>query len=302
MKHIFIINPKSGKTDNLAEIKEQLKTFDGKIDYEIYSTKAPKDATRYIKEYCEKNPEEVRFYACGGDGTLNEVVTGAMGFPQAQISCYPCGSGNDFVKYYGGADKFLNIANTVNGEEHKIDVMSICGGKYYSVNICNFGFDSVVCNTMINVRRKPVIGGRNAYTTGIINGLVRGMKHTAAMKCDGESFYAGDFLLCTLGNGSHVGGSFNCSPRSSNEDGLIEVCLVKRLTHLQFIKLLTPYQNGKHLDDPMFRDFILYRRTKTFELTANGDFWVSLDGEMVNLPHFTIENLQGAIRFVAPKS
>ena len=109
MKHIFILNPAAGKENAKEKLAAQLKSVYANVDYEIYETRGRGDASAYIKQYCETNKESVRFYACGGDGTLNEVVNGAVGFPQASVGCIPCGSGNDFVKYYGGKEIFLNM-------------------------------------------------------------------------------------------------------------------------------------------------------------------------------------------------
>lgn len=101
MKHVFILNPKAGSGAHLDETRAAIRSLDG--DVTLYETKAPKDATRYIRTWCESHTEDVRFYACGGDGTIKEVAEGILGFPQASMSCFPIGSGNDFVKYYGGS-------------------------------------------------------------------------------------------------------------------------------------------------------------------------------------------------------
>ena len=120
MKHIFILNPAAGRINSFERIEGELKQVyaAGGLDYQIYETKAPGDATAYIRDYCRMHDEPVRFYACGGDGTLNEVVNGAVGFPQASVGCYPCGSGNDFVKYYGGKQHFLNLQAQIFHRPH----------------------------------------------------------------------------------------------------------------------------------------------------------------------------------------
>ena len=302
MKHIFIINPMAGKTDSKATILSVLKKYTD-LDYEFYETKAPRDATRFIREYCSQNPDEqVRFYACGGDGTINEVASGCVGFENASMSVYPCGSGNDFVKYYGGTDAFLNIENLLAGEEHKIDIID-CGNGHYSLNVLNFGFDSIVCSTMISVKRKPIIGGKNAYTTGIVKGLVSGMRNSCIVKVDGETLNPdGEFLLCTCANCQYVGGAYRCGPEARNDDGMIDVCLVKPLSRLKFPSMLTPYKNGKHLDDKRFKEYIVFRRGKTVELeTQDPRFEACLDGEMLPTQKLTATVVPQAIRFVIPK-
>ena len=60
----------------------------------LYTTKAVGDATAYVRAWCAQHlGEAVRFIACGGDGTINEVFNGAVGQENVSVSCYPCGSG-----------------------------------------------------------------------------------------------------------------------------------------------------------------------------------------------------------------
>ena len=107
MKHIFLMNPAAGKTEGKQAIEEQVRKAceDAGVVYEIYHTTGPNDATAHVEACCKAEPnEELRFYACGGDGTLNEVAAGAYRYPNASVTVVPCGSGNDFVKVFGGAE------------------------------------------------------------------------------------------------------------------------------------------------------------------------------------------------------
>jgi diacylglycerol kinase (ATP) len=117
MKHIFVINPKAGRVDRTDEIAKKLHDYDGKIAYEIYVTKSLGDAQLYVRNYLkEHDPKEVyRFYACGGDGTLYDVVNGAYGFPNAEVACVASGSGNDFVKNFHNLDKFRDLDKEIAG-------------------------------------------------------------------------------------------------------------------------------------------------------------------------------------------
>ena len=123
MKHIFIYNPMAGKDNRaaIAALQEKIKTDYPELDVEFYPTKAAKDATVYVRARCEADPDtKMRFYACGGDGTANEVLHGIVGHENASMTCYPCGSGNDYVKYYGGAARFLNIDTLLFAEEKEV--------------------------------------------------------------------------------------------------------------------------------------------------------------------------------------
>ena len=301
MKHIFVINPAAGKENSYNTIEQVLKSLDTPVDYELYVTQAPGDATAYIRDYCRKNSEPVRFYACGGDGTLNETVNGIVGFPHASLGCYPCGSGNDFVKYYGGKRIFFNIKELVEAKEEYIDLMRV--GNKYAINATHFGFDSCVAKTMMNVRRKKLIGGKNAYTTGVVVGLFKAMKNACKVYVDGQLLNPeGKILLCTVTNGQYVGGSFRCAPRSLDNDGLLEVCLVHPVSHVTFLKVIGDYTKGTHLDNPKFKKFITYRRGKSICIEAPEGFLYSFDGELIPQNKFQVEVVPKAIRFAVPAS
>ena len=298
MKHIFIVNPMAGKTDAGGEIARQLRALPD-VDAEVYTTRAPHDATEFARSYAQSHADEqVRFYACGGDGTIGEVANGIVGLANASMSCYPCGSGTDFVKYYGGKDRFLNVDRLIRGTEQAVDLMRV--NDRWCINAFNFGFDSVVCETMIRVKRKPLIGGKNAYTTGVIWALLHAMRTKCRITADGEVLPIEEILLCTVANGSHVGGSFYCAPRSADDDGLAEVCAVRPVSRVRFVTLAGAYQRGEHLDLPSFRDIVVYRRAKNIAVDFAEETACVLDGEMLYAKHFDVAVQKHAIRFAIP--
>lgn len=299
MKYIFIVNPNSGKSELKDNLFEQLARYEGKIDYEIHSINSASDAISFIKECCNKNKEDVVFVACGGDGTINSIVNGAIGYNNAIVTCYPCGSGNDFVKIYGGEEKFTNIDNIINGVETKIDVMKV--NDKYAVNVTNFGFDAAVCDIANKVRRKKIIGGKRSYTTGIIVSIFKSMKTKCRVIADGEVLAEKKILLSTIANGKYVGGAYNCAPNSDNEDGLLEVSVVKPISIFKFATLLKPYKEGKQLNNPKFDKYITYRRAKKVVIESDENFKICLDGEIYRGPRFEIENLKQILRFIKPK-
>ena len=303
MKHIFIINPAAGPQGAADDLRRELIEIGEEYDWEVYETKAPHDATEYVRKRATEDPRTViRFYACGGDGTLNEVVGGAVGFPNVSVSCYACGSGNDFVKVYGGKERFRDVRGLLSAEEEAIDLIKI--GDKYSVNVTNFGFDTCVAKTMMQVRRKKIIGGKNAYTTGIVKAIFTAMRNKCTVEADGEVLNPdGKMLLCTVSNGQYVGGSFRCAPKSDNKDGMVEVCLFKPVSLFRFLKLLPVYTEGKHLDEEhaeRLSDIMVYRRARTVRVTAPEGFAYTLDGEIVEENDFTIETVPAALRFAVP--
>ena len=300
MRYIFIMNPKAGTGGTEEKIRQAISALPEKDSCSIYTTQGPQDATRYVRQWCQDHPgEAVRFIACGGDGTINEVFNGAVGFENVSVTCYPCGSGNDFVKVFG-AERFMDIEKLIHAPVQKLDLIK--AGDRYSVNVLNFGFDTTVAITINKERAKTGHGSKSAYTKGVITGLIKSMKNTCTVTVDGEVLNPdGKALLCTLANGQYVGGSFRCAPRADTGDGLIDVCLIKPISRIRFVQILDPYTNGRHLDDPRMQDIVTYRRGKTIHVQAPDGFAYSLDGEIVYDNDFTVEVVPHALDLAVPE-
>lgn len=299
MKHIFIVNPAAGAKNATETIRSILEQRKEPLDFEIYVTKEPGDGTLYIKNRLKTCQEKIRFYACGGDGTLNEVVNGVCGYENASVACYPCGSGNDYVKYYGGKDRFMDLDALIDAPEHKVDLMRI--GDKCGINVTNFGFDIAVLSTMVKLKRKKFFKGKRAYIGGVIAAFFRSMKNQATVYVDGKAINESTFLLCTVANGKYVGGSFQCAPKSQNDDGLLEVCLVKPVSRFTFIRLVGTYAKGKHLDNPKFKKYLVYERGKSVQIKAPPGFAFSIDGEIFYQNDFSIDIMFQALNFAVPE-
>ena len=296
MKHIFVVNPCAGDGTLQKELEEKLAALEKKPDYEIYLTKGPGDATTFVRTYAAEHPEEqVRFYACGGDGSINEVANGLVGAKNASMTVYACGSGNDYIKYYGTKEDFLDLESLIDGVEKPIDLMKV--GDRYSINVTNFGFDTRVAQVGNKLKGKM---GTKAYTVGVVCALFSQMWTNCTITADGEVISPKRLLLCSVANGRYVDGQYKVAPRGTNDDGLLEVTVVKCISHFKFVSLLGPYTKGEHLDMPKFQKILVYRQAKKVHVKAKKNFKYSLDGEIINCPDFDIEIAPGAIRFAVP--
>ena len=110
MKHLFIINPAAGSRNRTQEYSDVIHKIcrARNLRYEIRVSTAPGEATRIAREAAQQG-EPIRIYACGGDGTLNEVVAGAAGFDNAAVTVFSGGSGNDFVKIFDDPKAFFDL-------------------------------------------------------------------------------------------------------------------------------------------------------------------------------------------------
>ena len=297
MHYCFIVNNEPGKAGNADIIRADIEKLPEPIDFEIYLTTAQKTAIDHVRDYCKANPDsETCFVACGGDGTINEVATGMVGAQNKHLAVLAYGSGNDFIKYYQGKD-FRNVSDLVKGTAHKIDILKV-GQDHYSINVCNFGFDSIVASTANKLSRR---GNKNPYRWGIVKAIFCGRFNSIQVKADGELLNEGKrMLLCTLGNNNHVGGEFFCSPRAKNDDGLMEVGYCKTTTLAGFLGLLPIYTAVQHLDNPKAAKHFIYRQSKTVDVHSDKEIELCLDGEMLAGKDFHIEVIPQAISFIIP--
>jgi len=298
MKHIFIINPKSGKKDSTEYISNYLKENHSDLNYELYTTKEVGDAIRFVKEQCNNKTEPITFYACGGDGTLNEVVNGVFGYNDVYITVYPCGSGNDFIKVFGKENYFKDLSNLINGKTKKIDVLNMNGR--YSINMCNLGFDGAVAYNMIKFKRWPLVSGKGAYNIALVYSLIFKMKHKCKIYIDDKEVFDGKMLLTAVGNGLCCGGGYYCLPKADVEDGLIDIVYVKTISRFKFIGLVGKYKDGTYIGDPKYDNYMKYTKCKSVKLVSDKPIAYSIDGECDISKEININIEPKAINFIVP--
>ena len=181
MKHIFIINPAAGKKDSRQRVytmAEALKK-NHNLDVECMLTKSRGHATALTRAIAETG-DYVRFYACGGDGTVNEIANGIAGFPNAAMTCIPIGTGNDFLKNFGkdAEPLFLDAENLWNGDVTPLDLID-CNGKYCLTIACT-GIDARIAESVHEFGASPMLSGRGSYLASVaVNFLFRkiGARH-----------------------------------------------------------------------------------------------------------------------------
>ena len=306
MKHLIVVNGNAGSYN--PEFEGMIDAAFKGLEYEVYKTTGPKSVIPFLKKYLKDHKETVRVYACGGDGTIHEVVNGVVGAKNAEVAIIATGTGNDFVKIYGGKEKFQDFAAMINAKAHPVDVSELEGegveGKMYSINVINFGFDAIV-GAMGNYYKEHGLPegtkeGTNPYDYALKHDAMKhGRFNDIEVYADGEKLNEKQMLLATLAQGQYVGGQFRCAPKSDNTDGLIDVCVLKTMTFLGLGMIIGTYTKGGHLDKP--RKKIVYRRAKEIKMVSPKDFDVCVDGEMIKGNNFTVRVLPGAVKLVIPE-
>ncbi len=297
MKHLFIVNPAAGGKDSTDFVSAKVaRFFSGKEgDFEIYSTKAPMDAVKKI-QYEAHLCDELRVYACGGDGTLNECVCGAAGFDNVAVTHFPTGTGNDFIKTFGEEGKrFFELDSLIDGEVRPIDLID-CNGRY-SVNICSVGIDARIGADVHKYSKLPLVGGATGYVTSTAVNLFKGITNPLRVICDGKLYYGEMTLICAC-NGRFYGGGFNPVPEAKLDDGLIDFLIIKGISRLTFVKLVGSYAKGKYANFPKY---ISHVRSTSMEIDSEKELVVNVDGEVIRSKKISMKVIPGGVNFIFPR-
>ena len=295
MKILFVINPCSGRGKIKNEILEILKVFCNS-GYEVttYVTSAAGEAIEISANAKEKGYD--RIICCGGDGTLNEVITGIMkNGSEISVGYIPAGTTNDFAQTHKlPLNLTLAATNITKSDElYKIDVGNFNNERYFSY-IASFGlFTSASYKTQQNVKNTL---GHMAYVFEGIANLANIEDFTISYVADGKE-YSGDYIYGGITNSISVGGVFKYDPELVDlSDGLFEILMIKKPQNPNDImKILGGVASGDFSDSTVF-DFC-----KAAKITLNmpeGVIW-TLDGEATEGRGVTVvENIHRAINFV----
>ncbi len=303
MKYIFLINPAAGKglTHNPLYNTIEKECKEHGIEYEIYFTKGVSNGTEYVTSIAAKYPdEEISFYACGGDGTLGEVVNGVMqaeNRERLRVGVIPIGTGNDFVRNFTDHERFLDIKCQVEGDEMQVDLLN-CNGTY-CVNMINIGFDCEVVFKKEAMQKSAIVPSKLAYVIGLVITLVRKPGIRCQISIDGGEYEEKDLLLTTMGNGEYCGGGFHSNPEADLDNGDINLLTVNNISRTKFISIVNKYKKGTHL---VYTDILKSQSAKTVDIRAECNINISIDGEIMTADRGVhVEVAEKAIRFIMPK-
>jgi len=298
MRHVFIINPAAGKRDCTARItamSRQLAQRHG-LQTETVLTLRPGHAADTARAIAASGGC-VRFYACGGDGTANEVANGIIGRPNAAMTCIPVGTGNDFLKNFGGsAPLFADPENLFDGPQFPLDAID-CNGRCALTIACS-GFDAQVAADVHRRGNAPLLGSKSSYVLSLaVNFALRGLGHRWRVTIDGEA-RQGDFILAAACNGRYYGGGFMPMAEARLDDGVLNVMVVPKISRPAFLKFVGPYAKGEYY---RFRHIAQGRTAKELVIESDGeDIVTCLDGECVRNRRAALRLAQGKVNVFGP--
>lgn len=294
MKHLFIINPAAGSRDRTKEYTKAIVSGCQGLDYRVEISAGPGDCKRLAAEAAQSG-EEYRIYACGGDGTLNEVASGAAGYPNAAVTVFAGGSGNDFVRLFSQPEAFWDIHRLLDAEERELDLIR-CNDSL-SVNICSVGLDARIGTDVASYKRFPLLHGFRAYAASAVVNVIRGISQPLEVEICGQTI-GGELTMVCVCNGRYYGGGFCPVPEADPTDGMLEVLLVDKVTRLQVPGLIGKYKAGRYREMP---ELIHHYRTDSLTIRAQMPMAINLDGELRRAGTIHISLAPEKLRFFYPR-
>ena len=296
MIHLFIINPAAGSHDRTAEYTQAIETQCGQrqLDYRIAVSQGPGECSRIAREAAQSG-EEYRIYACGGDGTLNEVVQGAAGYDNVAITVFSGGSGNDFVKIFDDPQAFFELNRLLDAQEDTFDLIR-CNDDI-ALNICSVGLDARIGTDVANYKRLPLLSGFRAYAASTVVNVIKGIQEHYVVQIDGQTIDGRQTMICAC-NGRFYGGGFNPVPEADPADGLLDVLIVKGISRLKVAGVVGKYKAGRYKELPQL---VKHYKTRAVKIICDKVTPINVDGELRMAKEIVMEIAREKIRFFYPK-
>lgn len=296
MKHLFLINPAAGSFDHTLEYTQEIQKYcvPRGLDFRIEVSKQPGDCQAFAKAAGESG-EDCRIYACGGDGTLNEVVNGAAGYDNVAVTVFSGGSGNDFVKLFSEPEAFFHLDRLLVAGETDFDLID-CNGDL-SLNICSVGLDARIGTDVSHYKRLPLLSGFRAYAVSAVVNVVRGISEHYRIELNDEMIDGDKTLICVC-NGQYYGGGFHPVPEADPTDGILDVLVVEKVSRLQVPGVIGKYMKGQYADLPKL---VRHFRTKEITIHCDKNTPINLDGELRMGKDITMKLSHKKLRFFYPK-
>ena len=294
MRHLFIINPAAGKKGSTAKLEALLARLS--FDHEVVYTERAGDAELLARQAAASG-QPVRIYACGGDGTLNEVVNGAAGYGNVAITCVPKGTGNDFLKIFGSdyRKQFYDLEALAIGPQTPFDLID-CNGKL-GIDMFCAGVDARIGAGVHRYKNWHFVSGMGAYVLSLIEHvLFKGISRPLHVEM-GEHVLDGPSALLCVCNGRHYGGGFMPMPEAMPDDGVLDMLHVNKVSLYQLPALLGKYAKGRYKELPKF---VTDYHGQSITFSSDEEITAVVDGEVMHDTAFTVRLSERKVNFFYP--
>jgi diacylglycerol kinase (ATP) len=232
----------------------------------------------------------------GGDGTVALALDALNGVNRVPIGILPSGSGNDFAAQVGvPADLAGAMTVLLHGSIRHVDVASAAPGNARYCCVATVGLDEVALGF---VHRSPFPRSKALNIVSVLRALAVYRPRPVRIAWEGGAF-EGEIMFAAVTNTRSYGGGFKVSPSASIDDGVLDLCVVRRTGKLRLLKLFPKVLAGTHGSMPE----VLFVRSPWFRIEGLPDqLPLALDGELPRLTTPAELRCQpGALKVLTPK-
>jgi YegS/Rv2252/BmrU family lipid kinase len=281
-KHRIILNPAAGRgTAKTAIIEIEKLLSEHGIDYDVVQTSKPGEGFELAQQAVKDGIEVI--VAAGGDGNANEVINGLMNLEEAErakvaMGVLPIGTGND---YAFGIHIPMEIEEAckllAEGNRKTIDIGRVFGGDFpegrYFGNCIGIGFDAEVGFVAANLA--PLRGLFSYLVAVFLTNFIYFKAPTLEVKYDDGEFTK-PMLMCSIMNGTRLGGGFHMTPDAKTDDGLFNMCIADDVSRMRVLSLIPHFLKGTQAGEAEIHEI----QGSSITVTAkDGTFGAHVDGE-----------------------
>lgn len=289
---VFIINPSAGNgyaKSMKPGIDEMIQKHN--IHADVVFSEKPGHASELARQYAASGSKYI--IAVGGDGTFNEVASALLHEKNVSMGIVPAGTGNDFIQILGLPGHFEEKDWKILFEKRTTTMdVGFCNGFPF-FNGMGLGFDAQVAAENYSEPGKEKKGGKYKYIYHILKTLLF-YKEKRMTVLSAENKHETDCFINTVSIGRRFAGSFFLTPKAIANDGLLDVCMIDKLSLTERFRILLKVPKGMHLQDKK----VNYYQTGNIEIEFNQEVPFHLDGELHFAKHFDISILPAAIHII----
>lgn len=253
MKTIFIVNPRAQKK-SASEIEQTIQRKFGSVPFEIRYTYYPGHATAIARKAVQEESKTI--VAMGGDGTINEVLNGMVP-SDSVLGIIPSGTANDLASYYQIPRNLEQACDILlRRRVTQADVVQVNDRFYLTAG--GLGFPSEVAALANVIKNRGWFGillgkilSHRIYLLSLLVAIFKTEHHRLVKVTYQNQLMKCDILSLMINNQPFLGKKFLMAPGAINNDGLLDICLIKNSkTRAQILFILTKVLNGSHIHSP----------------------------------------------------
>lgn len=291
--YFFIVNPAAGRGKKLKVLPE-IEAFFRKrnLDFQMVLTKAPKHAKEIAKKAVKDGYKTI--VAVGGDGTINEVLSGIAGH-DVLLGIVPIGSGNDYIKNIDFPKNLnKNLEALINKKFKQVDI-GLINNKYYFANAFSVGFDGEAASRVKNFSFIP--NSFLAYLLSVFRTLATYEFPKVKVSLDNDIKFENGMLLIAVSIGKCYGGGFKIAPSAKIDDGIFTVCFIEKCSRFYALRNIPKVMKGTHTELPIVKIYT----SKYVKIKSESLLTAQIDGEILPLDKsFEVRILPKCLKVIIP--